>query len=56
MDHDDQGKTILISIWILNVLALGFLVARLGCKLSTRRGLWWDDWVMILSWVSPKKA
>ena len=49
MENDDQGKTILVSIWTLNSLALLFLVARLGCKFYTRRGLWWDDWVMVMA-------
>lgn len=52
LNHDDQGRTVLVSIWILSILSLTFLVLRLFCKFKGRRGLWWDDYLMVLSWVS----
>jgi len=36
--------------WGLAALASAFLGLRLYCKLNIRRGLWWDDWVLIASW------
>jgi hypothetical protein len=38
-------------VWPLLLAATFFLGLRLYCKLSVRRALWWDDWVLILSWV-----
>ncbi|OIW32896.1 hypothetical protein CONLIGDRAFT_695133 [Coniochaeta ligniaria NRRL 30616] len=52
MDFDaDQGPKILISTWTLVGLSFTFLVARLYCKARARRGLWWDDHVLIISWM-----
>jgi len=39
------------TVWPLLVAATGFLGLRLYCKLSIRRTLWWDDWVLILAWI-----
>ncbi|CAK7205284.1 hypothetical protein SEUCBS139899_008053 [Sporothrix eucalyptigena] len=52
LPHDDKRRSTLVSIWSLTALSLAFLVARLLCKVCTRRRLWWDDHVMILSWVA----
>ncbi|OAA56197.1 hypothetical protein SPI_07808 [Niveomyces insectorum RCEF 264] len=52
LNHEDKRKYVLVSIWILTGLSLLFLVARVLCKFCTRRRLWWDDHVMILSWVA----
>ncbi|KAK1765582.1 hypothetical protein QBC33DRAFT_425451, partial [Phialemonium atrogriseum] len=49
---DDQGQKILISTWILLVLSAAFLLARLYCKWTAHRGFWWDDHVLILSWLA----
>lgn len=48
---EDQGPKILISTWILLGLSSAFLLARLYCKWRAHRGLWWDDNVLIASWV-----
>ena len=52
MDHDDSGPRVLISIWLLTGMATVFLAVRIWCKFLTRRLLWWDDYILILSWVS----
>jgi len=55
MDFDaNQGPKVLISTWILVGLSFAFLVARIYCKARTKRGLWWDDHVLILSWVRTR--
>lgn len=42
----------LVSVsWGLTALASAFLGLRLYCKFSTRRGLWWDDRILIAAWV-----
>ncbi|TGJ83679.1 hypothetical protein E0Z10_g5056 [Xylaria hypoxylon] len=38
--------------WTLTVLAAVFLSLRVYCKLSRSRGLWWDDYILITSWVT----
>lgn len=40
-----------ISLWTLVGLALLFMGLRIYAKLTKHRGLWWDDWVLIISWV-----
>lgn len=40
------------GIWSLFVGATAFLALRLGCKLHRRTGLWWDDHILVASWVS----
>ncbi|KAK3323009.1 hypothetical protein B0H66DRAFT_555653 [Apodospora peruviana] len=51
MDDDDQGQRILITTWVLTGLSGLFLIVRLICKLKTKRRLWWDDHVLVLSWL-----
>jgi hypothetical protein len=54
MDDDDQGAKILVTTWTLTGLSGFFLAVRLACKLRTKRRFWWDDHVLVLSWVSRK--
>lgn len=50
--HDNLGPNLNIAIWILTGAAIIFLCLRLYCKLGIRRGLWWDDYVLIAASVS----
>jgi hypothetical protein len=52
LPHDNLGPRLNIAVWILTGAALVFLALRLYCKLSIRRGLWWDDYVLIAAGVS----
>lgn len=52
LPHDNAGTRLIASIWVMNVLALGFLTARVYCKFLRHRGLWWDDGILIASYVS----
>jgi hypothetical protein len=52
MDDDDRGPNILATTWALTGLSGIFLAVRIGCKLRTKRRLWWDDHVLAVSWVS----
>ena len=52
LPNDDYGPQFLAAIWILSGAATIFLALRLYCKLSTHKGLWWDDHVITASWVS----
>jgi hypothetical protein len=48
----DFGPQINFTIWLLTALSSAFLALRLYCKFLRHRGLWWDDHLLILSWVS----
>ncbi|AEO64581.1 uncharacterized protein THITE_2011423, partial [Thermothielavioides terrestris NRRL 8126] len=42
---------VLIVIWLLMGLASVFIALRVFCKFQTHRGLWWDDHILIISWL-----
>ena len=50
----DQGPQTAASVWVLLALATIFLALRIYSKFRKSRGLWWDDWILIASWVSLK--
>jgi hypothetical protein len=52
--HDDYGPQLNYGIWLLTGLAGGFLALRIYCKFLRHRGLWWDDHVLVASWVRRK--
>lgn len=52
MEYEDLGPRILMTTWSITGLAFAFLIVRLACKLHTKRRLWWDDYVLAVSWVS----
>ncbi|SPO05355.1 uncharacterized protein DNG_08042 [Cephalotrichum gorgonifer] len=51
LDHGDRGAAILAAHWGLTALATVFLALRLYCKRITKKSLWWDDWILIASWL-----
>lgn len=42
------------GIWSLFVGTTAFLALRIWCKITRRHGLWWDDYILIASWVSTR--
>lgn len=40
------------GLWTLFAGTTAFLVARLWSKANRRHDLWWDDYILIFSWVS----
>lgn len=44
------------GIWSLFAGATIFLGLRMWCKVTMRLGLWYDDYILILSWVSAPRA
>ncbi|KAK3342086.1 putative integral membrane protein [Lasiosphaeria hispida] len=52
LPHDDLGPELNAVFWLLTVLSLGFLSLRIYCKLARGRRLWWDDYLLIASWVA----
>jgi hypothetical protein len=51
LPHDNGGLRLVVTIWVLNFLALTFLLARVYCKFLRHRGLWWDDGILIAAYV-----
>lgn len=50
---DNQVTRVLLSSWLFAGLSALFLGLRIGCKLKSKRGLWLDDYILIVSWVRP---
>ncbi|KAK4192345.1 hypothetical protein QBC35DRAFT_374073 [Podospora australis] len=48
----DYGPQINFTIWLLTAISAAFLALRVYCKFLRHRGLWWDDHILIASWVS----
>lgn len=46
-----MGPALLATIWTLIALSGLFLALRVYCRLSRARTLWWDDGILIASWV-----
>lgn len=53
LPHTDLGPLLNAVFWTLTILALIFLLLRVHVKLSRASiSLWWDDYLLILSWIS----
>ncbi|KAI1495427.1 hypothetical protein F5X99DRAFT_426798 [Biscogniauxia marginata] len=50
--EDNNGPRLLAACWSLTAASAIFLILRIYCKLWRSRGLWWDDHLMIISWVA----
>ncbi|KAK4641831.1 hypothetical protein QC761_504290 [Podospora bellae-mahoneyi] len=48
----DYGHQINFTIWFLTALSAAFLALRVYSKSLRHRGLWWDDHVLIASWIA----
>lgn len=46
-----RGVTIISVLWPMTALALVFLSLRIYTKILRSRLLWWDDYLIIFSWV-----
>jgi hypothetical protein len=51
LPHDDKGPHLIATTWVLVGLATLFLALRVYCKAFRGSRLWWDDYVLIASWV-----
>jgi hypothetical protein len=54
MGVPDNGPLIVGVTWFLTVFCGGFLALRIYAKLSRLQGLWWDDHILIVSWVRKR--
>ena len=52
LPHDNAATKLNIVIWALNGVSAVFLALRLYCKTYRGRKLWWDDYILLVSWVS----
>ncbi|KAK4447208.1 hypothetical protein QBC34DRAFT_496314 [Podospora aff. communis PSN243] len=52
LDHSTRGPMLMQAHWSLMAFASLFLAARLYVKLTFKRGLWWDDWILIGGWIA----
>ncbi|CCC12081.1 unnamed protein product [Sordaria macrospora k-hell] len=50
--HKSRVFEVNFSCWFLTALAALFLGLRIYCKKYRGRGLWWDDYVLVISWLS----
>ena len=51
MGMPDNGPVVVGVTWWLTFFCGGFLGLRIWAKMSRKRGLWWDDHILIASWV-----
>ncbi|KAJ1299624.1 hypothetical protein OPQ81_011974 [Rhizoctonia solani] len=47
----DLGSMILAVCWAMTAVAALFLGARLFTKVTTHKRLWWDDWLLVASFL-----
>ncbi|KAL0942647.1 uncharacterized protein CTRU02_200533 [Colletotrichum truncatum] len=52
MDDEDRSTRLLVSTWTLVGVSAVLLFLRVYCKFWRGRGLWWDDHMLIVSWVT----
>ncbi|KAK4233264.1 hypothetical protein C8A03DRAFT_39037 [Achaetomium macrosporum] len=51
LPHGSNAQKLLASIWTLWCVATGFLILRIYCRMLRGQRLWWDDGILIASWV-----
>ncbi|ETS78578.1 hypothetical protein PFICI_10640 [Pestalotiopsis fici W106-1] len=51
LPHDDYGPQVNACIWALSGMAGAWLVLRIYCKFIRHRRLWWDDYILVASWL-----
>jgi hypothetical protein len=49
---DERGTRLNSVLWSLTGVSGVLLSLRIYSKLWSRKGLWWDDHFLIISWVS----
>jgi hypothetical protein len=51
LDYVRPDAQVYTGLWCLQAGATLFLSARLWTKLTRRHGVWWDDYILIATWV-----
>lgn len=52
LPHGSDATRFLVVAWLLIALSAFVLVLRLYCKFHRHNRLWWDDHILVASWVS----
>lgn len=52
----DYGPMLNVLVWLLISVSGLFLFTRLYLKNCQHRGLWWDDWILLASWIALAAA
>ena len=52
LPHDNAGPKLNAVIWTLTAISGLILCLRIYCRVTRRKGLWWDDAFLIAAWVS----
>ena len=47
----DPSVQLNAGLWSLFAGASAFLAVRVWIKITRRHGLWWDDYILIVTWV-----
>ncbi|OAA61767.1 hypothetical protein SPI_04626 [Niveomyces insectorum RCEF 264] len=51
LPHDNEGPALNALSVLLVVFSAAFLLLRVILKIRRRRGLWWDDYLLVTAWV-----
>ena len=51
VNTEDRGPLLVAVSWLLVTVSVIFLSLRIHCKFKRKRNLWWDDYILILSWL-----
>jgi hypothetical protein len=52
----DPSVPLNLGLWILFAGASFFLALRLWIKITRRHGMWYDDWILVVCWVSERRV
>lgn len=52
LDYVNPSQQLYAGIWTLYTAATIFLIARFWVKLARRHWLWYDDYILLVAWVS----
>ncbi|KAK3934519.1 hypothetical protein QBC46DRAFT_427091 [Diplogelasinospora grovesii] len=48
----NHGPQLNAVVWLMVAVSALFLMTRLYLKIRQKRGLWWDDYVLLLAWIA----
>jgi hypothetical protein len=49
--HETTGRRLDVAILVLALVPAVFVALRFYVKIFRRKGLWWDDWILLVAWV-----
>ncbi|KAK6084336.1 integral membrane protein [Seiridium cupressi] len=51
LPHDNFGPKVNVCVWGLSSMAAAWLILRVYYKFLRQKRLWWDDYILIASWL-----